>query len=258
MVSTKSNRELELMRYAGSVVATVLEKMNDHIKPGVSTLYLDKLAEQWIVEAGCTPSFKGYGGFPGSICASVNEVLVHGIPSIDILLKEGDVITIDVGAEFKGYHADSAWTYAVGAISEETEKLLQVTHDSLFEGLKSAKAGNYLGDISHAIGSYIKPYGFGIPMDFTGHGIGRNLHEDPAIFNDGIPGRGILLKEGMTLCIEPMVQLGTDQTTIDPIDKWTVRSKDHSLTAHYEHTIVITQDGYEILTKTNEKEESNG
>lgn len=258
MVTSKSTRELEFMRYAGSVVASVLDRLKDHIKPGVSTLYLDQLAEQWIHEAGCTPSFKGYGGFPGSICTSVNEVLVHGIPSSDMILNDGDVISIDVGANYKGYHGDSAWTFPVGTISSEAEKLLQVTHDSLYEGLKSAKAGNYLGDISHAIGSYIKPFGFGIPMDFTGHGIGRNLHEDPAIFNDGVPGKGILLKPGMTLCIEPMVQIGTHQTMIDPMDKWTVRSKDHSLTAHYEHTIVITQDGYEILTKINEKEESYG
>ena len=258
MVSSKSARELEMMRYAGSVVATVLDRIKDHIKPGVSTHYLDKLAEQWIKEMDCTPSFKGYGGFSGSICTSVNEVLVHGIPSPDVILKEGDIISIDVGANYKGYHGDSAWTFPVGEISDEAKLLLQVTHDSLFEGLKSAKAGNHLGDISHAIGAYIKSYGFGIPMDFTGHGIGRNLHEDPAIFNDGVPGKGIILKEGMTICIEPMVQIGTAYTLTDPIDQWTVRSKDHSLAAHFEHTIAIRQDGYEILTKIDKKEESYG
>lgn len=255
MITTKSAREIELMRKAGWIVAKTLEQVEQYIKPGVSTLELDKICEDIIRSYDATPSFKGYGGFSGSICASVNEELVHGIPNKNKILKDGDIISIDVGACYKGYHGDSAWTFGVGTISEEAKQLMQVTKDSLYEGLKVAKAGIHIGDVSYAIGQYIKQFGYGIPMEYTGHGIGRNLHEDPAVFNDGKQGKGLILKEGMTICIEPMVQMGTPLTKVLK-DDWTVVSKDGSLTAHYEHTVVITKDGCEILTTLNQKEES--
>lgn len=255
MITIKSDREINLMRQAGWIVAKTLEYIEPFIKPGVSTLELDKLCEDYIRSHDAIPSFKGYNGFSGSICTSVNEVLVHGIPSKSKILRDGDIITIDVGANFKGYHGDSAWTYAVGEVSKEAKLLMEVTHDALYKGLEVAKDNVYLGDVSHAIGSYIKQFGFGIPMEYTGHGIGRNLHEDPAIFNDGQPHKGILLKEGMTICIEPMVHIGKPFTRVLN-DDWTVVSKDGSLTAHYEHTIVITKTGCEILTTTTKQEDA--
>lgn len=257
MVNTKSDREINLMRQAGWIVAKTLEVVGPHIKPGVSTFELDRICEETIRSHGATPSFLNYQGFPGSVCASVNEVLVHGIPNKKTILKEGDIITIDVGANYKGYHGDGAWTFAVGNISDEAKNLMQVTKDSLYEGLKHVKAGTYLGNVSYAIGSYIKQFGYSIPMDYTGHGIGKNLHEDPAVFNDGQPNKGILLKEGMTICIEPMVHLGKPFTKVLS-DDWTVISKDKSLTAHYEHTIVVTKDGCEILTTLTPQEGFNG
>lgn len=257
MITNKSEREIGLMRQAGFIVAKTLEVIEPYIKPGVSTWELDRICEETIRSYGATPSFKGYQGFPGSICASVNEVLVHGIPSKKVILKEGDIISIDVGANYKGYHGDGAWTFGVGTISDEAKQLMQVTHDALYKGLEVAKADVYLGDVSHAIGSYIKQFGYGIPMEYTGHGIGRNLHEDPPVFNDGTPNKGVPLKEGMTLCIEPMVHLGKPFTKTLR-DNWTVVSKDRSLTAHYEHTIVIRKDGCEILTTTKQEEILNG
>ena len=253
MITNKSKREIDLMRKAGWIVAKTLEIVEPHIKPGVSTYELDKICEEAIFSYDATPSFKGYQGFSGSICTSVNEVLVHGIPSKEKILQEGDIITIDVGANYKGYHGDGAWTFAVGEVSDDAKKLMQVTHDALYKGLEVAKAEVYIGDVSHAIGSYIKQFGYGIPMEYTGHGIGRNLHEDPPVFNDGQPNRGVLLKEGMTICIEPMVHIGKPFTKVLS-DNWTVISKDKSLTAHYEHTIVITKDGCEILTTTRQEE----
>lgn len=249
MIATKSEREIDLMRKAGWIVAKTLEDIQPYIKAGVSTYELDQICEKMIRSYGAKPSFKGYQGFTGSICSSVNEVLVHGIPSKKVILKDGDIITVDVGAQYQGYHADGAWSFAVGEISEQAQLLMQVTHDSLYKGLEVVREGVHLGDVSHAIGSYIKQFGFGIPMEYTGHGIGRHLHEDPAVFNDGKPNKGILLKEGMTICIEPMVQLGKPFTKV-LADDWTVVSKDGSLTAHYEHTIVVRKDGCEILTTT--------
>lgn len=254
MITNKSAREIEFMRQAGWIVAKTLEVVEPYIKPGVSTYELDQICEKTICSYDATPSFKGYQGFSGSICSSVNEVLVHGIPSKNVVLKDGDIITIDVGANYKGYHGDGAWTFAVGDISDEAKQLMQVTHDALYKGIEQVAPNVHLGTVSHAIGSYIKQFGYGIPMDYTGHGIGRNLHEDPAIFNDGQPNKGVLLKEGMTICIEPMVQAGKPFTKVLR-DNWTVISKDKSLTAHYEHTIVVTKDGCEILTTTNQQEE---
>lgn len=251
MITTKSKREIELMRKAGEIVFLAHEEVKKHIKPGVSTQYLDDIVRNFIESQDATPSFLGYQGFPASICASVNDVLVHGIPSKDEILKEGDIIAIDIGANYKGYHGDSAWTYPVGEISEEAKQLLEVTENALFAGLEKVKAGNRVGDIGHAVSDYVKPYGFGVPIEYTGHGIGNSMHEDPSIPNYGIIGKGALLRPNMTIAVEPMVQLGTHLTeTMD--DQWTVKSLDRRLTAHFEHTVLVTDDGYEILTRTKE------
>lgn len=251
MITTKSKREIELMRKAGEIVFNAHEVVKKEIRPGVSTKYLDEVAHEYIISQGATPSFLGYNGFPASICASVNEVLVHGIPSKDIILKEGDIISIDIGANYKGYHGDSAWTYPVGEISDEAKKLLEVTEASLFAGLEEVRAGNRVGDIGHAISAYIKPYGYGVPIEYTGHGIGSSMHQDPSIPNYGIIGKGARLRENMTICVEPMVQLKSHRTeTMD--DGWTVKSIDRELTAHFEHTVLVTKDGYEILTRNKE------
>ena len=247
MIKIKSEREIALLKEAGRIVALCHEEMKKHVKPGVSTWELNEICEKLILEHGATPSFKGYGGFPASVCASVNEVVVHGIPSKKQILRNGDIIAIDIGACYKGYHGDSAWSYKVGSISQNDELLLKVTHDALFAGLATVKEGAHLGDVEAAIGEYIKPYGFGIVEEFTGHGVGRDLHEDPAIFNFGVPGTGPILKEGMVLAIEPMVNAGTKNVRILP-DRWTTVTKDKSKSAHYEHTIVVRKDGYEILT----------
>ncbi|AMC93569.1 methionine aminopeptidase [Erysipelothrix larvae] len=251
MITTKSERELELMRRAGEIVFLTHEAVKKEIKPGVSTKHLNDVAHAFILSQDATPSFLGYNGFPASICASVNEVLVHGIPSEKVILKEGDIVSIDIGAIYKGYHGDSAWTYPVGEISEEAKLLLEVTEKSLFAGLEKAKAGNRLGDIGVAVSDAVKPYGFGVPIEYTGHGIGTSMHEDPAVPNYGIAGKGVLLRKNMTLAIEPMVQLGTHRTEVMD-DEWTVKSKDRSLTAHFEHTVLIKDDGYEILTRSKE------
>ena len=246
MITLKSQIEIETMREAGRIVGLAHEAVAKAIRPGVTTLELNAIAEKVIRDHGAIPSFLGYGGFPASICASINDVLVHGIPN-HIRLKDGDIISIDIGAVYKGYHGDSAWTHAVGEISDEAKDLMKVTRESLFVGLQQAKPGNRLGDICHAIGEYVESHGYSVPVDYTGHGIGTELHEEPAIPNYGKAGRGILLKEGMTLAIEPMVHAGKPQTRVLQ-DDWTVVSKDGSLAAHYEHTIVITSTGYEILT----------
>ena len=246
MISIKSNFEIEVMREAGLIVGKAHRAVADAIKVGVTTNELNAVAEKVIRDSGAVPSFLGYGGFPASICASINEVLVHGIPD-NTKLKDGDIISIDIGACYKGYHGDAAWTHSVGEISENAKKLMQVTRESLFIGLQQAKPGNRLGDICHAIGSYVESHGYGVPVDYTGHGIGTSMHEDPAIPNYGVAGRGVVLKQGMTLAIEPMVHIGKPHTKVLK-DNWTVVSKDKSLTAHYEHTIVITSTGYEILT----------
>ncbi len=235
------------MREAGRIVALVHQKMAEIIQPGITTKALDDVARQIILEAGATPSFLNYQGFPASICASVNDVVIHGIPDHRVL-NEGDMISIDVGACYKGYHGDSAWTYAVGKVSREAETLMETAKQALFQGLSKARAGARLTDISHAIGTYLEENNCSTPEQYTGHGIGSHLHEKPAVFNYGLQGRGPLLKKGMTIAVEPMVIAGKRQ--VDTLqDGWTVVTRDHSLAAHYEHTIVITDDGYEILTQ---------
>jgi len=249
LIQIKSQREIELMREAGRILDQTRQMLKEHIKPGVSTYHLDQLAEKFINNLGATPSFKGYHGFPGSICASINEVVVHGIPSKKKVLKEGDIITLDFGVNYKGYHADSATTYPVGNISPELEKLLEITEKSLYIGLEQAKPGNYVSDISHAIEAFIKPYGYGIVEEFTGHGIGRELHEEPFVPNFGKPKEGPILKPGMTFCVEPMINLGTKNVRV-LTDNWTTITTDRKPSAHFEHMIVITESGYEILTLT--------
>ncbi len=246
MIIVKSPREIELMREAGKITASVFKALEPLIKPGVTTKELDRIAEQTIRAQGATPGFKGYGGFPGTCCMSVNDVLVHGFPSSKPL-KEGDILTVDVGACYKGYNGDAARTYRVGKVSEEVEKLICVTEECFWEGVKFAKPGNFLSDISHAIQVHAEENGYSLPRDYTGHGIGQELHEDPIIPNYGLPGRGPKLRPGMCLAIEPMLNQGKKEIKVDR-DGWTARTVDGKLSCHYENTIVITEDGFEPLT----------
>ena len=247
MIIIKSQKEIEIMREAGKIVAETHEILRSAITPGISTLELDKIAEENIRKYNAIPSFKGYGGFPGSICASINEEVVHGIPGSKII-KEGDIISIDIGACYKGYHADAAKTHAVGIISEEDRKLIEVTKESFYEGLKFAKLGCRLSDISHAIQTHVEKNNFSVVRDLVGHGVGKQLHEDPQIPNYGSPGKGPKLKEGMVLAIEPMVNAGKFHVKMLG-DGWTIVTIDSKKSAHYEHTIAITEDGPLILTR---------
>ena len=247
MITIKSKREIELMRQAGKIVAIAHQTIKPLIKPGISTLEIDAIVEKVIREHDAIPSFKGYGGFPGSACTSINEEVVHGIPSNDRILKEGDIIKVDIGAQYKNYHGDSAWTYPVGTISAETQRLLEVTEQSLYEGLKRAVKGARLTDISNAIQVHAEKQGFSVVREFVGHGIGKKLHEDPQIPNYGLPGRGPILKPGMTLAIEPMVNAGKKEVRVLQ-DQWTAVTIDRSLSAHFEHTILITEEACELLT----------
>ncbi|ACJ80976.1 Methionine aminopeptidase [Bacillus cereus 95/8201] len=234
------------MREAGRIVALTHQELKQHITPGITTKELDQIAEKTIQKYGATPSFKGYNGFPGSICASVNEELVHGIPG-KRKLKEGDIISIDIGAKYNGYHGDSAWTYPVGNISESVQKLLDVTEKSLYLGLEQVKPGERLSNISHAVQTHAEENGFSIVREYVGHGIGQDLHEDPQIPHYGPPNRGPRLKPGMVICVEPMVNQGRRYVkTLS--DDWTVVTVDGKWCAHFEHTIALTEAGYEILT----------
>ena len=248
MITLKSERELALMREAGHIVALAHKAVKDAIRPGISTAELDKIAYDVITSNGAIPSFLNYNGFPATICASVNEVVIHGIPSKNTILKDGDIISVDIGANYKGYHGDCAKTFFVGSVSEEKRQLVEVTTQSLYEGLKFARPGNRLSDISHAIEEYAKSFGYSVVLEYTGHGVGHALHEDPAVPNYGAPGKGPILKKGMTLAIEPMVNMGTHRIRVLK-DNWTVVTQDKKPSSHYEHSIVITDDGYEILTK---------
>lgn len=246
MIICKSEVELKLMREAGRIVAETHRLMKQAVRPGITTKELDRIAEEYIRSQDAIPSFKGYNGFPASICASVNEELVHGFPS-DRKLNEGDIISIDIGAQYKGYHGDSAWTYPVGNISDEAALLLEVTEQSLYKGLAEAKADVRLYTISHAIQTCVENAGFSIVREYVGHGIGASLHEEPQIPNYGVRDRGPRLKPGMVLAIEPMVVAG-ERYVKTLQDDWTVVTVDGSLCAHFEHTIAITAEGYEILT----------
>ncbi|MED2785150.1 type I methionyl aminopeptidase [Bacillus thuringiensis] len=246
MIICKTPREIEIMREAGRIVALTHQELKQHITPGITTKELDQIAEKTIQKYGATPSFKGYNGFPGSICASVNEELVHGIPG-KRKLKEGDIISIDIGAKYNGYHGDSAWTYPVGNISESVQKLLDVTEKSLYLGLEQVKPGERLSNISHAVQIHAEENGLSIVREYVGHGIGQDLHEDPQIPHYGPPNRGPRLKPGMVICVEPMVNQGRRYVkTLS--DDWTVVTVDGKWCAHFEHTIALTEAGYEILT----------
>ncbi len=247
MITCKSSRELSYMRDAGSIVARTHEELAGAVKAGVPTLELDRLAEDFIVKSGAKPSFKGLYGFPYSICASVNEEVVHGLPSLR-KLKNGDIISIDIGAEINGYHGDSAVTHPVGDVNSDVLNLLKATEESLYKGIEQARAGARLSDISHAVQTCAESYGYSVVRDYVGHGIGRAMHEDPQVPNFGKPGRGPRLKTGMTLAIEPMINMGTYEVrTLS--NKWTVVTLDAKLSAHFEHTIAIDGNKPEILTK---------
>lgn len=253
MITIKSEREINLMKEAGNIVELAHQAVKAAIKPGVSTKELDEIAYEVITSHGATPSFLNYNGYPASICASINEVVIHGIPSKKTILKDGDIISIDIGACYKGYHGDCARTHLCGNVSEARRKLVEVTEQSLFEGLKYARPNNRLSDISHAIQVYAESFGYGVVRDFTGHGIGTKMHEDPAIPNYGEAGHGVILRKGMTLAIEPMITEGTWKVKVLG-DDWTTVTADHKASSHYENTIVITDNGYEILTKLKENE----
>ncbi len=247
LITIKSQRELRYMRDAGRIVAGVLQELAKAIKPGVTTGELNRLAEDFILARGARPAFKGLYGFPASICTSVNEQVVHGIPGPRELLN-GDIVSIDVGVELNGYFGDGAATFPVGEISPEARKLLAVTEQSLYEGIRFARQGNRLSDISHAIQSYVEKHGFSVVRDYVGHGIGRSMHEEPQVPNFGRPGRGPRLRAGMTLAIEPMVNAGTHEVCVLE-DNWTVVTRDARLSAHFEHTVAITDGEPEILTR---------
>ena len=246
-ITIKSEREIELMTQAGRILEIVHEEMEKALKPGMTTLDIDAIGEEVIRSYGCEPSFLNYNGYPASICVSVNEEVVHGIPSRNRIIQEGDIVSLDAGLIYKGYHSDAARTHAVGEISEEAKKLIEVTRQSFFEGIKYAKEGNYLFEISGAIGRYAAGFGYGVVRELCGHGIGTHLHEDPEIPNFPMMRRGPKLKAGMTLAIEPMINLGTEKVRwLD--DDWTVVTRDGKLSAHYENTVLITKGEPILLT----------
>ena len=246
-VTIKSPREIELMRESNRLLAEVHKALEESIRPGMTTLDVNRLGEKLIRDRGCIPNFKNYNGYPASICVSVNDEVVHGIPSKDRILQDGDIVSLDAGLIYEGYHSDAARTHAVGNISEEAKRLIEVTKQSFFEGIKLAVPGNHLFDISEAIQKYVESNGYSVVRDLVGHGIGTHLHEDPQIPNFKQRRKGMKLRPGMTLAIEPMVNEGSyDVVWLD--DDWTVVTEDGSLAAHYENTIVITEDGCEILT----------
>jgi len=246
MITIKSDYELSLMRKASKIVYDTHKYVKEFIRPGITTKELNDLAHDYIISQDAYPSCLGYEGYPASICISVNEEVVHGIPS-SRKLKNGDIVTLDICACYKGYHGDSAWTYPVGDISKEKEYLLIHTEKALYEGLSKVKAGVYLGDISNAIETYANKHKLGVVRELVGHGIGASLHEDPEVPNYGKAGTGVILKKGMTIAIEPMLNLGTRKVYILD-DDWTIVTGDKKPSAHFEHTIVVTDDGYEILT----------
>ncbi|MDO6353772.1 type I methionyl aminopeptidase [Caloramator sp. CAR-1] len=246
MIYLKSKSEVDKIRRSGRIVAELLNLLEKQIRPGITTKELDKFAEEFIISHGAKPSFKGYYGYPGSLCTSINEEVVHGIPS-DRILKEGDIISIDCGVFYEGFHSDAARTFAVGHISEEAKRLIDITEKSFYEGIKYARAGNRIGDISNAIQTFVESNGYSVVRDYVGHGIGKELHEEPPVPNYGKAGRGPKLAVGMVLAIEPMVNMGTF-AVIELDDGWTVVTADKKLSAHYENTIAILENGPEILT----------
>ena len=256
MIIVKSPREIELMKEAGKLVAKVFETVEPLIRPGISTYEINEIAEKVIYDGGGTCPCKGYYDYPAGTCVSVNETLIHGIPSKKIILREGDIVSLDVVANLKGYCADATRTFIVGTCKDNVRKILDVCTKAFYEGVKQAKPGNRVGDISAAIQHYVESSGYSVARDFTGHGIGKSMHEDPSVPNYGIAGTGPLLQKGMTIAVEPMILEGKKDTRILG-DGWTVKSKDGKLTCHYENTIVITEDGYEIITLTEGEKKIN-
>ena len=252
MISIKSDYEIELLLHAGHIVYLTHQYLKDYVKPGITTKELDKLAEDFIRSHDATPSFKNYNGFPASICTSINDEVVHGIPS-NRKLKNGDIISIDIGACYKGYHGDSAWSYAVGSITDKKKYLLFHTEQALYEGLKEIKPGARIGDISNAVETYANKHRLGVVRELVGHGVGSHLHEEPDVPNFGKRGTGPILKEGMVIAVEPMLNLGTREVFMLD-DDWTIITGDNKPSAHFEHTVVVTKDGYKILTGDDESE----
>lgn len=246
MITLRSKREIDLLKEAGHIVYLTHQYLRPFIKAGIKTKELDQKAEAFIKSKGATPSFKGYEGFPSTLCISINEEVVHGFPS-ERVLEDGDIISIDIGACYKGYHGDSAWTYRVGEISDDAKYLLEHTEKALYEGIKQAKVGNRIGDISYAIEEYAKKHNLGVVKELVGHGVGTSIHESPDVPNYGTRGTGPKIRDGMVIAIEPMLTLGSPDIYIEDND-WTVKTVDSSLAAHFEHTIVVTNEGVIILT----------
>ena len=247
MINIKTEKDLVNMREACRLTKETLLVLKEAIKPGVTTKQLDKIAYDFIKSQGAVPAFKNYNGFPASICASINSVVVHGIPSDEIVLKEGDIISIDVGVKYKGFNGDSARTFPVGKVKPEVKRLIKVTEESFFEGIKGLKAGDFVGDISHRIQTYVEKHGYTIVRELVGHGVGRHLHEDPQVPNFGRVGSGARLNAGVTIAIEPMVNMG-ERNVVFLSDGWTCATRDGLPSAHYENTVLITETGVEILT----------
>lgn len=247
MIYLKTDEEIELMRVANQLVGKTLGELAKHVAPGVTTLQLDKIAEEFIRDNGATPAFLGYGGFPNSICASVNEHVVHGIPSSKVILRDGDIISIDCGTHINGFTGDSAYTFCVGEVSPEVRHLLKTTKESLYKGIEAAVDGKRVGDIANAIQTYCETRNYSVVRELVGHGCGRNMHEEPEVPNYGRRGCGSLLRSGMCICIEPMINLGSKNVVFEN-DGWTVRTKDRKPSAHFEHCIAIRPDGPDILS----------
>ena len=247
MVILKTARELAAMREAGRISQRALREAGKAVEPGVSIAEIDSIVRSYIEKQGATPSFLGYGGFPASACISVNNVVIHGIPSKQQILKNGDIVSIDVGAHLAGYHGDNAWTFACGDVSREAKALMDATREALFEGIAQALAGNRIGDIGHAVQQYVEARSYSVVRDYVGHGVGAKLHEDPSVPNYGTPGRGVRLLPGMVIAIEPMVNMGTHKVRVLD-DDWTTVTADGKLSAHFEHTIAVTSNGPVILT----------
>lgn len=247
MIVIKTSRELQAMRLATRISARALKLAGEAVEPGVTTGEIDRLIRRYIEGEGATPSFLGYGGFPASACISVNQVVIHGIPDHKTKLKQGDIVSVDVGAFFEGFHGDNARTFPCGDISENAQRLLKATEESLYEGIAQAKAGNRIGDIGNAVQRYVEARGYSVVRDFVGHGVGAKLHEEPSVPNYGTPGRGVRLLPGMTIAIEPMVNAGSHKVKVLS-DGWTTVTTDGALSAHFEHTVAITADGPVIMT----------
>ncbi len=247
MLILKTDREIEIMKSAGRIASKALKLAGEAVEPGVSTLEIDNIVRKYIESQGARPSFLNYGGFPASACISVNNVVIHGIPSKDSIIKSGDIVSIDVGAFFEGFHGDNAATFACGEISQEAQNLLDATRESLYEGINMARVGNRIGDIANAVQRYVEARSYSVVRDFVGHGVGAKLHEEPSVPNYGTPGRGVRLLSGMTIAIEPMINAGTYEVEVLD-DEWTTVTADGKLSAHFEHTIAITPDGPLILT----------